>query len=243
MLFYLLMYFTVFTNNPYKSISIEHQAVYSDIFQSLYIQQYHTLQKLDTNGTVLYTYSNASLGNVTHVDVSNPLEILVYHKEFNTVVFLSNQLNAITQPISLDMLFLKNVQAICQSKHGGFWVYDANQMQLILLNSSLTEVYKGSKIPIENITNMLELGNYIYISSRNRGIWKFNQKGEFIEFIAIEQLQSITTFKNQLVFIKNNEIVLPHNTKIQVTDSFQDIVFLSNTFVISRNNQLQFFKI
>ena len=40
-------------------------------------------------------YKNISLGKITKVDLQNPLKIVLFYENFNTVVMLDNQLNEI----------------------------------------------------------------------------------------------------------------------------------------------------
>jgi hypothetical protein len=42
-----------------------------------------------------YQYNNLGLGKISRVDFQNPLQILIFYKNFNSVVFLDNQLNEI----------------------------------------------------------------------------------------------------------------------------------------------------
>ena len=44
---------------------------------------------------ITYQYNNLSLGKITNVDFQNPLQIVIFYKNFNTVVLLDNQLNEI----------------------------------------------------------------------------------------------------------------------------------------------------
>lgn len=236
--------FSIFsTDTPYKTIPIKVQGISVDIFQNIYVHHLQSLLKIDTNGNVIYSFSDAQLGNIHSIDVSNPLQILVFYKETQSLLILNNTLSPLSPPIRFDHLQLYNVKAVCSSSHGGFWVYDANQTQLLLFNSKLENIYKGTKLFIDNISNIIEFQNDVYIISENKGYWKFNLKGELIEFIAIPDLKKILIYKNQLVFVKESEIEFSNQKKIIKPISSTNVTILKNLLIIAENNRLKFFRI
>jgi hypothetical protein len=68
------------------------QMSFYDSFFLLYpLKQYFS--KIGTRET--FVYQNFSLGKITKVDLQNPLKIVLFYENFNTVVTLDNQLNEI----------------------------------------------------------------------------------------------------------------------------------------------------
>jgi hypothetical protein len=53
-----------------------------------------------------FVYQNFSLGKITKVDLQNPLKIVLFYENFNTVVTLDNQLNEIQKSIFPKVQFL-----------------------------------------------------------------------------------------------------------------------------------------
>src|SRR5690349_15983847 len=45
------------------------------------------------NETQTWEYKNVALGKITSVDYVNPLKIVVFYEDFNTIITLDNQLN------------------------------------------------------------------------------------------------------------------------------------------------------
>ncbi len=238
----LIAFFSYTTDTPYKAIPIKSTKISTDIFQHIYVQHLQMLQKLDTNGNVLYSFSNAQMGNIHSIDVSNPLQILIFYKEPQTLLILNNTLSPLSHPIYFDHLQLFDVRAVCSSSHGGFWVYDANQTQLMLFNSKLENIYKGTKLFIDNISGMIEYQHTVIIISENTGYWKFNIKGELMEFVPVPDLKKIIVYKNQLVLVKKNEIEFTNQKKIILPISSNNIAILKNTLIIVQNDSLKFFR-
>ncbi len=69
------------------------------------------------------SYKNISAGNVSLIDASNPLQILVYFNESNTIVLLDRQLNLINT-ISLSQFNIQKVNTIARSYDNNYWLFD-----------------------------------------------------------------------------------------------------------------------
>lgn len=75
-------------------------------------------------------YKNLSLGKIARVDLQNPLKLLLFYEDFNTIVTLDNQLNE-TQRVN----FSENTTPIIVSATGmasqnRFWIYNSLTQQL-----------------------------------------------------------------------------------------------------------------
>ena len=51
------------------------------------------LIKYDHKGTRLYTYTDKTLGPIDHLDVSNPLKLLAFYRDYQSLIFLDNTLS------------------------------------------------------------------------------------------------------------------------------------------------------
>lgn len=94
-------------------------------------------------------YQNPSLGKITKVDILNPLKIIVFYEEFNSVIVLDNQLNEI-QKVDLSKLETPVVaSAIGISGQNKLWVFNILNQQIGLydLNSN---TYQNLGMPIKD---------------------------------------------------------------------------------------------
>jgi hypothetical protein len=67
-------------------------------FWFYYTVKNNIFSKIGTRET--FVYQNFSLGKITKVDLQNPLKIVLFYENFNTVVTLDNQLNEIQKNFS-----------------------------------------------------------------------------------------------------------------------------------------------
>ena len=104
-------------------------------------------------------YRNLSLGRISRVDLQNPLSILLFYEDFNTVVTLDNQLNEIRA-----INFSENNPPIVAAAAGmaaqnRFWIYEAVSQQIGLydyLNNKhtvLTQPLRGDMLHYESDFN------------------------------------------------------------------------------------------
>ena len=98
---------------------------------------YYTLKNnvlIKTKGAESFEYKNISLGKITKVDIINPLKIVMFYENFNSVVLLDNQLNEIQR-----INFSENdipivVNALGMASQNQLWVYDSLNQQIGLFN-------------------------------------------------------------------------------------------------------------
>ena len=131
-----LLCFTTFaqesiTAKLIKSTPIEENNVIDvDNFDAVYYRDNNTLYKEKHNTTI--NYSNIQLGNIDVVDTFNPLKILLFYKNFNTVMILDNRLAEIFK------IDFNTVSPYINSSHisAGFdntlWVFNTDVQQLQL---------------------------------------------------------------------------------------------------------------
>ena len=103
-----------------------------------YIKNNVFIKKIKTQ---IWQYKNLSFGKISKVDIQNPLNIVLFYEDFNTVILLDNQLNE-TQRIN----FSENTIPILATATGlafgnRLWIYN-NLSQQIGLFDFLKSEYK-----------------------------------------------------------------------------------------------------
>jgi hypothetical protein len=113
-------------------------------------------------------YQNLSLGKLTKVDITNPLKIVLFYENFNTVQLLDNQLNEIQK---VDFNQIENpILTKCAGLSGQnkIWTLDTNSQQIGLydLNSN---TYKTLGNPLTNpvVLYYTDFNNFYWIDSKN----------------------------------------------------------------------------
>lgn len=153
----------------------------------------------------VFEYQNVNLGKLEHVDISNPLQPILFYKEFNTVVLLDAQLN-ITHKI-LGNEFNVVFEYVGLARQNNIWFYDSISQKFGLCNTvNNTLSFISNPFPTTFQSIKSTYNNFYWIS--NEGVFykisffgnistvKENVKGE-ASFIIDE---------NSYLYINNNKL-------------------------------------
>ncbi|MRX66630.1 hypothetical protein SAMN06265349_102536 [Flavobacterium resistens] len=181
-------------------------------------------------GSEVFEYKNVSLGRITKTDLQNPLKIVLYYEDFNTVVLLDNQLNKITEiNFSLNATPIV-VSAIGMSTQNQLWIYNALNQQIGLFDYLKNE-YKTVSIPLtEPIKHyQTDFNTFYWIDKKNN--WfscdifgKITSLGNVSDFDKIEIIDA-----QKYIFSKGNELYLRDISK-EKTSIISQIEILEKSF-------------
>ena len=77
-----------------KEIEIEARLITTDKLQQLYVVTVdNDVIKFSPQGKELFRFTNNTLGELTHIDVTNPFSVLLYYPDYLTVYTLDRTLN------------------------------------------------------------------------------------------------------------------------------------------------------
>jgi hypothetical protein len=148
------------------------------------------LKKYNSKGDSLAVYNNVrSFGKVSSIDVSNPLKVLLYYKDFSSIVIL-DRLLGVRSTIDLRERNILGVSAIGQSYDNRIWVFDAydnklkkidDEGRLLLETPDLRMVFKGAVTPQQIIDN----NKQVYLYDTASGVFIFDNYGSFKRKIPI----------------------------------------------------------
>ena len=183
-----------------------------------------------TKGTEVFEYKNVSLGNITKVDLQNPLKLLLYYDDFNTVLLLDNQLNKITE-INFSQNAIPIVaDAIGMSTQNQLWIYNALNQQIGLFDYLKNE-YKTVSTPLTEPIKyyQTDFNTFYWIDKKNN--WfscdifgKTTALGKVPDFDKIEVLNN-----HQYIFSKANLLYFKDISDTN-SNTISEIEVLEKTF-------------
>lgn len=238
-----------------KQLPVNSNYITSDIFDNVYAVNKYELNQFDKKGILLSTYSNRNLGNIGFIDVSNPLRILVFYNNFNSILFLNNKLSPITESVSLDYIGFSSVGSACSSSQNGFWIFDSRNMQPVLISSSLSVLYKGSNITVPDSLSsslpiyMCEEGKKLYLAFKDYGLFVFDQTGMQQQFIPIDSLKYMQIRGTQAYFSSGNKLFqlnLENNTKSEIKmdqEKYYGFALIKDELILADHRQVCFYKV
>ncbi|RYJ53633.1 hypothetical protein DR871_006170 [Flavobacterium petrolei] len=188
-----------------------------DPFGFYYTIKNNAFSKINTRDTL--EYKNISLGKITKVDLQNPLKIVLFYENFNTVILLDNQLNEIQKINFSESTIPIVVSAIGIASQNQLWIYNSMNQQLGLYDY-LNTIYKTISVPsAENIKNYFSDFNAFYwIDNKNN--WyacdifgRITNNGKVPDFESIEIIN-----KNQFIYSTNGSLIFQDLEKDQKTE-------------------------
>lgn len=183
-----------------------------------------------TKGNEIFEYKNVSLGKITKVDLQNPLKMVLFYEDFNSVVLLDNQLNKVTE-----INFSQNatpivVSAIGMSTQNQLWIYNTLNQQIGLFEYLKNE-YKTISIPLtEQIKYYQTDFNTFYWIDKKYNWYSCNIFGKITSLGKIPEFDKIQIISSsKYIFSQANRLFLKEINKSGV-ETVSEIKILEKTF-------------
>ena len=172
----------------------------------------------------LLEYKNLSLGKIYKIDIQNPLKIVLFYQDFNTIITLDNQLNE-TQKINFsDFENPINVSATGISSNNKLWVFNSFDNKIGLFNY-LKKDYKSISVPISySIKNYNSDFNNFYFIDENNKFYYCDIYGRILFLMKIPDFDQVSIINSgQIIYSKNNNLFLfdlknNQNQKIEISE-------------------------
>ncbi len=192
-------------------IRAKNNAAYLDNIGNSYVVNEDEMMKYLANGKFFTRYSNLKLGSITSVDVTNPLKLVVFYKDFQQILFLDNQLSLNSDIVALESLGYEQTELVCASANNSFWIYDKRNNELVRFNENSKKISATGnlkQILRENITPnyMIEHNGFLYLNSPEKGIYVFDIFGAFSKIISLKGLTHFQVNGNILYYQKGMEL-------------------------------------
>ncbi len=178
-----------------------------DPLGNIYIICGQNIRKYDANLVKIGDYSNAYLGNISFADVSDPLRILLYFREFNQAIWLDNFLQELRSSVRLDDLGIDQAVLICSSNLGGFWVFDQLNNQLQYFDKNLKKIYESislnTLIGEMKPSSITEKNRMVYLYFPGAGIFTFDQFATYSKTLPVFPDNLFEVTDESIYYLKN----------------------------------------
>jgi len=183
-----------------------------DNLDNIYIlNSRNQIKKFNINGDSVAIYNDVrKFGTATLIDVSNPLKVLLYYKDFATIVALDRLLN-VRNTIDLRKQNILQAKAIGLSYDNMIWVYDE-------LENKLKKIDEEGKLLLETPDFRLLLGQspvfqkifdenkYVYLYDSLKGVFVFDYYGTHRNNIMISRWQNFKVADKYIFGSRNDTL-------------------------------------
>jgi hypothetical protein len=215
-----------------------------------------SIKKFAANGDSVAVYNGVrNYGKLSSIDVSNPLKLLLFYKDFSTVVIL-DRLLAVRANLNLRKHNILQPSAIGLSYDNNIWVYDEydsklkkidEQGSLQLQTSDFRSIFQQSVRPQKIIND----NGFVYLADSTEGIFVFDNYGTFKRRVAINNWNSIEIRNGYIIRTARDEVLIYNPSTFvdqsrKLPPSFKPYLRSftnSNKFVTFSKDALQIYKI
>jgi hypothetical protein len=217
------------------------------------------IQKFDSKGKKITEANFKVMGEVTSIDASNALEIYVFYKDQNKLVYFDNMLNYRGETDLYKTLGVSNLLAICRSYDNGFWFFDPDDFKLkkadkqgSLQTESINISNKADTILSPQM--LLDDNQFVYLKTNNDQLMVFDILGNYIKIIPLEKFMSFQIKEDKILYSNqhglnryNPSTFEKENIKLDFKDAsslgnYINIRFDNNRYFIQDSTGIKIFK-
>ena len=167
--------------------------------------------KFNAKGHFLWNYTNNSFGNITQIDVTDPLRVILFYAAFQQIVVLNNNLSEISS-YSFNQNPNLQITMVASANNNGFWVYDQINRELKKLTNAFTDdlssgnIYQRNGFDIQ-ADDMISDEQHVYIHDALEGIRIFDLYGNFIKSALIKTSGGFDVNGDFIYFFNNQKLM------------------------------------
>jgi hypothetical protein len=216
------------------------------------------VKKVNEKGDSIAVYNDVKrYGTIYSIDATNPLKILVYYKDFSTIIILDRLLN-VRATVDLRKQNILQARAITTSYDNNIWVFDE-------LDSKLKKVGETGKVLLESTdfrqvfesvptpSALYDRDGQLYLYDPSKGLVVFDYYGgkkNNLQLLRLTDLQVID--KNTITARDSVNIILYKPATLQLLSYkvFQDQsifrkINFNGTFIycLTKDDELQVYKV
>ncbi|MGB5941742.1 MAG: hypothetical protein WBG71_02580 [Leeuwenhoekiella sp.] len=183
--------------------ALGNQFVGVDKYNNVYTQTGNTLHKTGVQKAV--QFSDVQLGDITTVDLINPLRITLFYDQFNTAVIIDNTLNEITRVDFNRIENFKNVSHANTASDRQLWIFNVDSQRLELFDYRQERMALAFPPLRELAVAMVSDFNNCYVFTINK-LYHYNRYGSLLEQQNIEPLEEMKMVEGRLFGRKKDKI-------------------------------------
>ena len=195
-----------------KTISGNFSYFNVDNLDNIYlITNTNQLKKLNANGDSVAAFNDVKrYGNPSSIDVTNPLKVLLYYKNYSTVVVL-DRLLTVRNTINFRKQNIFSVNSICLSYDNNIWIFDEEDYKLKKIDEEGKMLFEttGWRLLFDSVpspTQLIDRDNFVYIYDPEKGFYIFDYYGSFKNRLAFLNWTNVEVNGKTMYGFGNNKL-------------------------------------
>ncbi len=239
-----------------RSFNLEEESRWTvDAFENLYVSSRGIINKYDVNGELTFSQSIKSLGSMTDLVLINTMKLVHFSEEQQTLCYFDNTLSELDDCVDLSNEGIVNAFLISSSSQPNkIWILDNFNSTLSFL--SLDRTIQSQRVfnlkgvlNLEDIVQMLEYGNAMYLLDDEKGVYQFDLYGSLVQFIPVKNAKQIAVVGSTLYILVENQLIvhaLEFNDSFKINLPVEEIIEIkevNQTFFLRSNEKVYKFQL
>ncbi len=195
----------------------------TDHLGNIYLYKSGDVSRYNASGDPTGIYSSRDFGDISYIDATNPMKVLVVFAKFAKVVVLDNGLSANTS-FDLALPGITDISLICSSRESGYWIFDPSNRKLVRMNEQLSIISEGtpwrqiSDKPLKPV-QILDSGNWLVVQDTTHGFLVFDRYGTYYKTVNAESKGGFQVSNDEILYKKGTGM-LSVNIKSGIVNHF-----------------------
>jgi len=181
-----------------------------DSYNNLYYLKGRALFKAGNNQSI--QFSDLRLGEISMVDILNPLKITVFYAETQTAVILDNTLNEITRVVFSELENFRNVSHARTARDGQLWIFNTDLQRLELFDYRTNRILSDFLPQPDNALDLASDFNTCWVLTANM-LYQYNAYGSLISKKTIANIDSVALYDEHLFGLENGKLFAKAKTQ------------------------------
>lgn len=216
------------------------------------------VKKISGKGDSIAVYNDVKrYGKIFSIDATNPLKLLVYYKDFSTIVILDRLLN-VRATIELRKQNILQATAIATSYDNNIWIYDELDSKLKKIDESGTLLFSSTDFrqvfdTSPNPVSIFDRDGQVYLYDPARGLLVFDYYGGLKNNLQLLHYSDLQVIDKNTITARNEQNIIVYKPAIlQLINyrAFQDPSIFSKIhfkgdvlYTLSKDGELQLFNV
>lgn len=206
-----------------------------DNYKNTYFIKDRILHKQGEDGD--FVYNALQLGKISSVDIINPLKLVVFFQDTNTVVLLDNKLNEIERINFNNLPQFLNVGTATTAGSNSLWIFNMDTQQLEIYNyKTKFQTVVSQPFPGKLLSQASNF-NYCFTLTEKK-LRAFNVYGSFLNEANAEGYEKIVQQNENIVALKENTLYYIPNFAKRDVESLAETVTLDLPEITIKDLQL-----
>ena len=193
-------------------MEIQENAIWTnDQYNNLYLANIDLINKIDPSGEKMFEQSLKKYGQIAKIDARNPMKILIFSEQQQSIFYLDNTLTKQNNDIDLSDFNLNYVTQVSASNQiDKIWTFDQDNSKITLITQRQAQSIQIENISgimdVKNISQFYEQNDRLFVIDNQKGIYIFDLYGTFIQYLPEENFICAEVNQEYLYLLRNDSL-------------------------------------